>query len=356
MNNDIPVVIESAKPDFLELNQATGNLLNFSKECMFAKQQLNKNSYTLGIAINNPNSLKGAIMNVAAVGLSLNPATQHAYLVPRDKAICLDISYRGLVKLATDTGVIKWARADIVYKNDAFDYNGPAREPDHRVKDVFGVRGEFMECYCIAKTKDGDILTEIMSNEEVLKVRDTSMAFTRASVGKKGPWESWPEEMIKKTIIKRASKTWPQSSGKDRLDTAVDVLNQHEGIEIDNQISFYTEDQYTEFHRLIKDGDAIAFYAFRRSLDIEEWVAMLGAYKNTAPRGQKQAFAAIVNDLLAQGEIELKDTAEIIENHIQANQIDAAVEAWSELSSNEQRAVLEQIDSYDVLTVNEDSK
>jgi hypothetical protein len=34
--------------------------------------------------------------------------------------------------------------------------------------------------------------------------------------------------MMKKTVIKRASKLWPKS---ERLDTAVQVLNEHEGID-----------------------------------------------------------------------------------------------------------------------------
>lgn len=95
-------------------NKQNAYALKFESECLFAKQQLLKNDYTLTAAQNNPAALRAAILNVAAIGISLNPALAHAYLVPRSPGsakdasgryvskpaqVCLDISYRGLVKL-----------------------------------------------------------------------------------------------------------------------------------------------------------------------------------------------------------------------------------------------------------------
>ena len=97
--------------------------LVFKSECLFAKQQITKESFTLDTAVNNPASLRSAILNVAAIGISLNPSLAHAYLVPRDGAICLDISYRGLVKLATDAGAIEWAKAVLVYGFNLVDFS-----------------------------------------------------------------------------------------------------------------------------------------------------------------------------------------------------------------------------------------
>lgn len=41
------------------------------------------------------------------------------------------------------------------------------------------------------------------------------------------------DEMWRKSVVKRASKYWPKSNGEtgNRLDTAIEVLNQHEGLE-----------------------------------------------------------------------------------------------------------------------------
>src|SRR3546814_4153463 len=91
------------------------------------------------------------MINVASTGLTLNPAHGHAYLVPRDGAIVLDISYKGLIKIATDTGSVLWARAECVYGKDTFRYHGPAAMPEHEA-DPFSERGEIVGAYCIAKT------------------------------------------------------------------------------------------------------------------------------------------------------------------------------------------------------------
>lgn len=202
--------------------------LNFEKECGFAHQIISANDYALSIAKKNQASLKHAILNVAALGISLNPAEKHAYLVPRDGAIHLDLSYRGLVKLATDSGAIKLAKSELVYECDEeFVWNGMLELPTHRFdpfstdrnpNDPFqGLRGG----YCVAKLDDNSVLVDHMSAADVLKARGTSKA-------KKGPWQSWPMEMIKKTIVKRAAKSWPQST---RLATAIDIINAHEGLE-----------------------------------------------------------------------------------------------------------------------------
>ena len=101
--------IATAKTKF---NQIGG--MDYDRESMFAMQSIVKNDYILDVAMKNPQSVRNAVINIAAVGLSLYPATKNAYLVPRDGEICLDISYMGLIKIATDTGSILWAKADIV--------------------------------------------------------------------------------------------------------------------------------------------------------------------------------------------------------------------------------------------------
>ncbi|STS93447.1 RecT protein [Klebsiella grimontii] len=56
--------------------------------------------------------------------MSLNPAQKLAYLVPRKGAICLDISYMGLMHIAQQSGAIKWCQSAIVRKNDQFHREG----------------------------------------------------------------------------------------------------------------------------------------------------------------------------------------------------------------------------------------
>lgn len=214
--------IQKAKERFEKVAQES---VNYDRESIFAMQALMKTDFALQTANKNPTSVHLAMINVASTGLTLNPANGYAYLVPRDGAIHLDISYKGLIKIATDTGSIRWARAELVHEKDAFTYHGPAREPEHKA-DAFRDRGEIIGVYCIAKTSDGDILTEIMPFDELDKIRGKSMAYAKK---KSGPWVEWFEQMAKKAVIKRASKTWPYTERAERLMEAIELANTSEG-------------------------------------------------------------------------------------------------------------------------------
>lgn len=218
--------IKQARDRFAKVAAST---VNYDKESIFAMQALMKTDFAMQTANKNPQSVHLAMINVASTGLTLNPANGYAYLVPRDGAIHLDISYKGLIKIATDTGSVEWARADVVYEMDTFAYHGPAAMPVHTADPFRKDRGEIVGVYCIAKTKSGDVLTEVMDREELEKIRGKSSAWVRGSQGRKGPWEEWFEQMCKKAIIKRASKTWPYTEQNDRIGQAIEIANVAEG-------------------------------------------------------------------------------------------------------------------------------
>lgn len=213
--------IGKAKEKFVSIS----NEKTYEVESLFAMQLLMKTDYAMKVANDNPQSVRNAMFNVASTGLTLNPANAYAYLVPRDGAIMLDISYKGLIKIATDAGSILWARAEVVHADDGFVYNGPAAMPEHKAN-PFKERGDVIGAYCIARTVDGDILTEVMDMAEIEKIRGKSMAYAKK---KSGPWVEWFGEMIRKTVIKRASKTWPYSSRMDKLHEAIEIANNAEG-------------------------------------------------------------------------------------------------------------------------------
>ena len=197
--------------------------ISFEREANFAIQVLEANSFALSIAQRSRQSVVNAITNVAAIGLSLNPATKLAYLVPRKTGIVLEISYIGLVKLATDSGSVRWVKAELVREADTFTIEGFGKPPTHTFNPFAKDRGSVVGVYCVAKTSDGDYLTGVMGIEEVYAIRDRSEAWKN---GKKGPWATDEGEMIKKTIIKREQKLWPHS---ERLAQAIHLLNTEAG-------------------------------------------------------------------------------------------------------------------------------
>lgn len=193
--------------------------LNFEKEAGFAIQLLTTNDYACKIAMANRQSVVNAVTNLAAIGISLNPAKKQAYLVPRDGRICLDISYMGLMDLAIQSGAILWGQAELVYERDDFRLNGFDAPPHHGRNPFSKDRGACVGVYVVVKTRSADYLTTCMSIDEVYEIRDRSSAW-KAYIDKqrKCPWVTDEGEMIKKTVIKRAYKMWPkvEHSGLER--------------------------------------------------------------------------------------------------------------------------------------------
>lgn len=228
--------IQIIEKDILGLRERFGSVLSdasisFDREAEFAVQILAQNDYALGVAMKNRQSVIDAVTNVAAIGVSLNPAKKHAYLVPRDRKICLDISYMGLMAIATDSGAIKWGQARVVYEQDVFEVNGIDREPTHRFQPFAKERGEVVGAYCVVKTRDGDYLTEAMSIDEINDIRDRSSSWKAwIKDQKKSPWVTDENEMRKKTVVKRAHKYWPST---ERLANAIHYMNTDGGEGLD---------------------------------------------------------------------------------------------------------------------------
>lgn len=193
--------------------------INFEREAGFALQLLSASDFSIKIAMANRQSVINAVTNIAAIGISLNPAKKQAYLVPRDGKICLDISYMGLMDLAMATGSVRWAQAAIVHECDRFTLNGFDKPPSHNFNPFDKERGEIVGVYVVVKTADGEYLTHTMTIADVYAIRDRSTAWKS---GKSCPWRTDASEMVKKTCVKQAYKYWPKT---DRLETAIHHLN-----------------------------------------------------------------------------------------------------------------------------------
>lgn len=220
-------VYELINPLKVEFEQVCAEpSINFKRESEFAMQIFANNDYLAKIAMANTTSTRSAIMNVAAIGITLNPAQKLAYLVPRKGAICLDISYMGLMHIAQQSGAIKWCQSAIVRKNDQFRREGLDKPPVHIYSefDTKEQRGEVVGAYVVVKTDDGDYLTHTMRIEDIYSIRDRSEAWKKYKTdnSKKCPWVTDEEQMMLKTVVKQAAKYWPR---RERLDAAIDYVN-----------------------------------------------------------------------------------------------------------------------------------
>lgn len=217
MNIQIAELVNNTRPAFL--SKQISKDINFDAEAGFAIQALST-SYAIKVALGNPQAVIDAVTNLAAIGLSLNPAKKQAYLVPRGGKICLDVSYMGLIDLVVDTGSILWAQCLVVYSDDDFALQGFDKAPHHKFNPFSKERGEIVGAYACVKTPTGDYLTHAMPISDIYAIRERSQSWIADGAT---PWKSDVVEMIKKTVIKQAYKYWPKTS--PQLDNAIHYLN-----------------------------------------------------------------------------------------------------------------------------------
>lgn len=157
-------------------------------------------------------SLVGAVMQCASLGLEPNTPLGEAYLIPfknsREKRTDVQVifGYRGLLSLARRSGQIVSLSAHEVCEHDEFDFAyGLDDVLVHRPL-MDGERGRVVAFYAVAKLKDGGHQFEVMNRAEV----DAVMMNTQ-SKGKYGPWKDYYIGMGRKTVIRRLFKYLPVS-------------------------------------------------------------------------------------------------------------------------------------------------
>ena len=231
---DFSKEIEQVSSDFM----AIANDKNaFKKEAFFAIQALTKNDYLANIARANPDSLRFAILNIANIGLTLNPVNGLAYLVPRDGQVMLEPSYKGLVSFALETGFVDQIFAEVVRENDEFLYLGKDKAPSHKFN-PFQERGEIIGFYSLVKFSNGMILCEVMNMAEINSIRMRNPAEKK---GVHSPWKSDFEAMGKKTVIRRSLSLVPKTFS-DKFKKIIDIEAEANPVD-------YSEPLATEFQK-----------------------------------------------------------------------------------------------------------
>lgn len=160
-------------------------------------------------------SLLGATMQAAQLGLTPN-LMGSCYLIPfndkrEGKVVTFQIGYKGLIDLVSRSGFVSTIKANVVWENDFFDYEYGLDEY-LRHKPAQGDRGKrITHVYAYAKMKDGGHSFEVMSVEEINKIRDRHSASYKFS-GESSIWGQHYESMAKKTVLKQLVKFLPVST------------------------------------------------------------------------------------------------------------------------------------------------
>lgn len=158
----------------------------------------------------------------------IEPDGRRAHLIPfkNNKRNCMEcqliVDYKGLVELAMRSGDVANIHADVVCESDFFEYD-KGEVTAHKI-DFRKPRGSAFAAYAICAFKDGTHKCEVLSRDEIEKIRKRSRA------GDKGPWVTDWNEMAKKTAFRRLSKWLPLSPEyRDALDMDADSLETSSG-------------------------------------------------------------------------------------------------------------------------------
>jgi recombination protein RecT len=154
-------------------------------------------------------SLFNAAMKAAQDGLL--PDGREGAMVPYKGEVTWMPMVGGIRKKVRNSGEIATWDVHAVYENDAFEYE-LGDEPFIRHKPALANRGKLIAVYSVATLKTGEKSRDVMSVEDVEKIRSKSRA-------PNGPWKDpvFYPEMAKKTVARRHSKVLPMSSDLDDL-------------------------------------------------------------------------------------------------------------------------------------------
>lgn len=151
-----------------------------------------------------------ALMTAAQLDLEPGGPLADAHLVPWwDKDLGYHVwslmpGYRGLVKLAIQSGVVKRMRAFAVYERDVFTIK-QGSEPGiiHEVW-TGADRGKTIGAYAVARIAgdDGEDESEWMPWAEIEKIKLEQQ-------GRSPAWRSWPDQMARKLPLKRLCNQLP---------------------------------------------------------------------------------------------------------------------------------------------------
>lgn len=189
----------------------------------------------------DPQSVLGAFMTSAALGLEPNTILQQAFLIPYKKRIkqgnewvdayeCnFQIGARGFVTLAHRSPHIDTLQAEAIHEGDLFEHM-MGSETFLKYRKALKDRRELIGAFCFTKMASGHEQATVLPLEELHKIRSRSETYNslqgKVQEAKDGrdrekaekklaetPWVMWEDDMSAKSAIKKHSKQLPLQPG-----------------------------------------------------------------------------------------------------------------------------------------------
>lgn len=219
-SNELKLAATGLEADLIsiqpKIQSLLGDLITPERFIRLAVQAVRKNPL---LAQATKDSLFGAIMVCAQLGLEPNTPMGHAWIIPyyngklKAYEAQFQTGYKGLIELAYRGGKVKSIQAYTIYDQDKFEVQfGTNAFVKHEPK-IIGERGELLAHYAVVQLDNGYIAFHLMRHDEVLAIRNRSKSYI-AFANKKvfdTPWHSDFVAMCQKTVLKQALRTMPMS-------------------------------------------------------------------------------------------------------------------------------------------------
>jgi len=221
--NDLAIVRQINAPEFkVQLEHALPNAavsgLSAERMVRLAITMLRRNE---ALQKCTPLSVMSCVVEIAQLGLEPEGVLGHAYMVPFGNQCTLIVGYRGFMHLMYQSGVVTEVSAEIVRRGDKFQrVLGTERQLVH-VPDPIPEKDEeknWIGAYAVARFLNNQTAFEYLEKVKIYHARSRSRGYQSYMKGdaKSTPWISDPEEMWKKTPIRRLAKRMPTSTSDKR--------------------------------------------------------------------------------------------------------------------------------------------
>jgi recombination protein RecT len=251
MTNDTKVLAEQSKADKIAADRAKMEQTMTDSLVKLLPRQVDPTRFTaFALAILRSTELRDctekskllALSDCAKMGLFPDRNLGHVYLIPFNnksivngktewhKEVTVIAGYQGMIELARRSGFITTIHTGLVCEGDEFSYWTDEEGPHLRHVPTDDPDDEKIEkVYCVATLAAGGRQIEVMTIAQVEKVRQSS------KTKDKGPWKTDYPMMVRKTVVRRARKYWPQSPELARLGALDDVADgMYERKHVDN--------------------------------------------------------------------------------------------------------------------------
>ena len=160
-------------------------------------------------------SLLGSLMISAQLGLEPNTTLAEAHIIPYGNKAQFQMGYRGLIKLAWNSGLIVSIDYDKICENDTYEYTkGDGGKFVHKPS-LGDDRGATIAYYAYAVMKGGGKAVHLMTLKEV---QNHGKKFSKAFNAKSSPWVTDFDSMAYKTVlIQLADKKLPKATQSEAM-------------------------------------------------------------------------------------------------------------------------------------------